>query len=314
MYTECLALLHDQDDPWRVAYTHTYRALIFWVEGGQILAARRASEEGLALFRRIGDRWGLGRSLNFLGDLAIVAGREEARAMLTEALAVQREFGDRLGMARSLSSLAAIALHEGDYATARRQNLESLALLDDAGDRVTATLCLACLACVAAAEGQFQRAARLFGAADALLAALGAPRVVYRVIVVNLDRSRERTRAALDPATFAAATAEGQRMTLEEATLADDRPPVITAAVPADVRPQGTPAPPGATQATVDGLTARERDVLRLVAHGLTDAQVADQLAISPHTVHAHLRTIYGKLNVTSRSAATRLAIERGLG
>jgi DNA-binding CsgD family transcriptional regulator len=53
--------------------------------------------------------------------------------------------------------------------------------------------------------------------------------------------------------------------------------------------------------------------VLRLVARGLTDAQVADQLSISPHTVHTHLRTIYGKLAVTSRSAATRHAIEHGL-
>jgi DNA-binding CsgD family transcriptional regulator len=49
------------------------------------------------------------------------------------------------------------------------------------------------------------------------------------------------------------------------------------------------------------------------VARGLTDAQVADQLAISAHTVHAHLRAIYGKLTVTTRSAATRHALERGL-
>jgi DNA-binding NarL/FixJ family response regulator len=48
------------------------------------------------------------------------------------------------------------------------------------------------------------------------------------------------------------------------------------------------------------GLTRREVEVLRLIAQGLTDAQVAERLVISAHTVHAHLRAIYGKLEVTS--------------
>jgi DNA-binding CsgD family transcriptional regulator len=58
-----------------------------------------------------------------------------------------------------------------------------------------------------------------------------------------------------------------------------------------------------------DGLTAREIEVLRLIAQGLTDAQVAEQLVISPHTVNAHLKSIYGKIQVSSRSAATRYAL-----
>ena len=60
-------------------------------------------------------------------------------------------------------------------------------------------------------------------------------------------------------------------------------------------------------------MTAREVEVLRLLAHGLTDAEIASTLIISPRTVNAHLRSIYGKLDVTTRSAATRVAIERGL-
>lgn len=59
------------------------------------------------------------------------------------------------------------------------------------------------------------------------------------------------------------------------------------------------------------GLTAREVEVLQLVAQGLTDAQVADQLVISPRTVNWHLTVIYSKLGVSSRSAATRYAIEQ---
>jgi DNA-binding NarL/FixJ family response regulator len=54
-------------------------------------------------------------------------------------------------------------------------------------------------------------------------------------------------------------------------------------------------------------------EVLRLLASGLTDAQIAEKLVLSPGTVHAHISTIYSKLGVTSRSAATRYAIEHHL-
>jgi DNA-binding NarL/FixJ family response regulator len=60
-------------------------------------------------------------------------------------------------------------------------------------------------------------------------------------------------------------------------------------------------------------LTTREIEVLRLVAAGLTNAEVAGRLVVSIRTVHAHLRSIYRKLNVGSRSAATRYALEHGL-
>ena len=61
------------------------------------------------------------------------------------------------------------------------------------------------------------------------------------------------------------------------------------------------------------GLTAREMEVLRLVTLGLTYAQIAEQLIISPRTADAHLRSIYGKLGVNSRNAATRIALEQKL-
>jgi DNA-binding CsgD family transcriptional regulator/tetratricopeptide (TPR) repeat protein len=60
-------------------------------------------------------------------------------------------------------------------------------------------------------------------------------------------------------------------------------------------------------------LTQREVEVLRLVASGLTDAGVAERLFISPRTVSQHLQSIYSKLNVSTRSAATRFAVEHGL-
>jgi DNA-binding CsgD family transcriptional regulator len=54
-------------------------------------------------------------------------------------------------------------------------------------------------------------------------------------------------------------------------------------------------------------------EVLRLLAQGLTDAQIAEQLTISPRTVNTHLTAIYGKIRVSSRSAATRYALEQCL-
>jgi DNA-binding NarL/FixJ family response regulator len=61
------------------------------------------------------------------------------------------------------------------------------------------------------------------------------------------------------------------------------------------------------------GLSPREIQVLQLVATGLSDAQVAAKLVVSPRTVSTHLQSIYGKLGVNSRAAATRFAVENRL-
>ncbi len=60
-------------------------------------------------------------------------------------------------------------------------------------------------------------------------------------------------------------------------------------------------------------LTAREVEVLRLVAQGMTDVQVAQRLIISPRTVNWHLTSIYSKIGVSSRCGATRYALEHNL-
>ena len=111
---------------------------------------------------------------------------------------------------------------------------------------------------------------------------------------VFYDRQVNTARAQLDDAAFAAAWAAGRQMTPEGAI-----------AALAQARPLVTNLPAG--------LTAREVEVLRLLSAGLTNAQIAAQLVISPTTVNAHLRSIYPKLAVTSRSAATRFAIEHAL-
>lgn len=77
-------------------------------------------------------------------------------------------------------------------------------------------------------------------------------------------------------------------------------------ALPQTVGKPSSPAYP-------DGLTAREVEILRLVAQGMSDAQVAEKLVISPRTVNWHLTSIYSKIQVNSRSAATRYAVEHRL-
>jgi DNA-binding NarL/FixJ family response regulator len=61
------------------------------------------------------------------------------------------------------------------------------------------------------------------------------------------------------------------------------------------------------------GLTTREAELLRLLAQGLSDAAIVQKLVISPCTVNSHLTSIYSKLDVSSRAAATRFAVDNGL-
>ena len=97
-------------------------------------------------------------------------------------------------------------------------------------------------------------------------------------------------------------------MTLEEAR-------AEAAQVPrrAHIPPLPVPAPVTTARGNSFGLTAREIEVLRLVTQGQTTSQIAQQLVISPRTADAHLRSIYSKLEVSSRAAATRSAIEHHL-
>jgi DNA-binding NarL/FixJ family response regulator len=88
---------------------------------------------------------------------------------------------------------------------------------------------------------------------------------------------------------------------------------LFAAADPAAVRPGGVARSTGAAGEYPARLTAREVEVLRLVAVGHSDAEVAEQLVLSVRTVNAHLRSIYRKVGVHSRAAAGRFAQENDL-
>ena len=156
-------------------------------------------------------------------------------------------------------------------------------------------------------QAEFIWAARLWGAAEVLRQAMGTPLPpVYRA---HYEQAVASARKNLTEKAFAASWAQGRAMTPEQAFAAREPitlPPSISA---------GQPSPPLTTTRVTyaDGLTAREVEVLRLVAQGMTNEQVAEQLVISPRTVNTHLTSIFGKIGVSTRSAATRYAIDNHL-
>jgi non-specific serine/threonine protein kinase len=110
---------------------------------------------------------------------------------------------------------------------------------------------------------------------------------------------RAEVRAQLGQEAFDEAVAEGQTLTVEDLLTIPHSPPDSTSRVPASV--------------PYEPLTARELDVLRLLAQDLSNPQIAERLVVSRRTVDAHLQSVYAKLGVKSRAAAVQVAIERGL-
>ncbi len=64
---------------------------------------------------------------------------------------------------------------------------------------------------------------------------------------------------------------------------------------------------------SADGLTPRERDVLRLLVRGMTDRQIAEELFIGPRTVGTHVANILAKLEALNRSEAAVIAVRQSL-
>jgi DNA-binding CsgD family transcriptional regulator len=227
--------------------------------------------------------------------------------LIEESMRLYREIGIQWGIASSLSDLAQVEADQGNQAAARILYEESLTLAREGNYKDLLPSCLEGLAGVVAAQGELAWAAQLWGAAEALRKAIGAPLPPAKRLAYEGSIAAARNR--LGEKSFAAAWAEGRTMTPEQALAAQG--PVTL--------PQPPPIAPTSTLSTKpvttypEGLTTREVEVLRLVAQGLTDAQIAEQLVISPRTVNNHLTSIYSKIQVSSRSAATRYAMEHQL-
>jgi predicted ATPase/DNA-binding CsgD family transcriptional regulator len=279
---------------------------------GEYERATALCEASLALSRELGDLRGIA---SWLANLAIVTlARGDARRatnLCEESLAIRKALGYKGGCAHTLAILGRTALTQGFYERATACYKESLTLRQETGEKEGIATALEGLAAVTGMQGQPVSAARIYGFAEALRTLLGAPltpidRPAYQHTVAAL-------RAQLDEPTFLNAWTAGQVMTLEEA-LAE----AMQVQAREHISPTTPPAPvetPSTSPARGNpfGLTAREIEVLRLVTQGMTTTQIAEQLMISPRTADAHLRSIYRKLAVTSRAAATRSAIEHKL-
>jgi DNA-binding CsgD family transcriptional regulator len=223
-----------------------------------------------------------------------------------KGLALCREIGDQRGVAQILHALGLFAYTQGDYAAARTFFEEGLTISREVGEKWVAALCLVGLGEVVAAEGEPARAARLWGAAETLRTELGA--FIPHAEQVSYERSMNTVRAQLSEDVFSSAWAEGRTMSLEQVLAGRQAMP--------SPRPVPTASPSTATAFAPPlhaRLTPREMDVLCLLAQGLSSAQIAEQLIISLVTVNSHVRSIYSKLGVTSRAAATRYALEHHL-
>ena len=161
-----------------------------------------------------------------------------------------------------------------------------------------------------AAQGLHTWAAMLWGTAEPLRESrsVAIPPAIY-------ERMVSVARRQLGASAFAQAMAEGRALTPAQALTSHEAfPPQAPQTMkPAQAVPGSSPTAPTGHPSYPGGLTAREVEVLRLVAQGLSGVQVAEQLVISPRTVNWHLTAIYSKLGVSSRSAATRYAIEHKL-
>jgi predicted ATPase/DNA-binding CsgD family transcriptional regulator len=295
MHEEALALYKELDDRWGIARSIDLsgRAAAFQ---GDYASARPRLEEALKMFREVGDQEGIAESTAVMGMVALGRGDySAARLRIEEARQILSSLGDRRGVGKMNTALGDVAFNQGDRDAAYSLYEDALKDLKDLEDKWWIAWCLEGMAGVAAAQKQPEQAARLFGAAAALREAIGAPRPpAFRGYhECNVAAVRER----LDEEGFAAAWEEGRAMTTEQAIdyALRERPNALS--------------PPAA-----DGtLSPRELEVLRLVADGLTDGQIAEKLYISPRTVGNHLRSIYKKLGVPSRAAAVRQAVERVL-
>jgi predicted ATPase/DNA-binding CsgD family transcriptional regulator len=325
-----------------------YAASSFALGQGEVAAARQYGEAGLALARASGDVFfehgllvALGRVAGHEGRLAdalrlyeearviltpllpvmpfashamamlladsgsaalYLAQFDQARAFMEEALAIWRHRADKWGIGIALVNLGAIAAAQGDAPQAAEFYRDGVGLHWETGDFEATAAGLVGLAGVAATSGLAGKAARLLGAAKALDPSyLPAP----TVIAADMAATVEAVKGALGEEAFAAAFALGRAMAGEEAVVfAESLPTAIQAAS----------AALASRRSRSDGrLSRRELEVLRLVAEGKTDGEVADVLFVARRTVTSHLTNIYNKLGVDNRAAAAVCATRNGL-
>ena len=300
---ESLTLSREADDKWGIADALLELGIIsLYLDDHE--RAKECYEEGIDLCRRLGYGLRLADLLNSLGYVFLLEGNFERGATLSkEAAVLYRGRGYKGGLQWALNNVGWAALLQGNHQRAKASFEESLTLCSELGDRLTASECLEGLACISGAEGHAERGVRLFGAAEALREAVGSEHIPEE------DALREpylaTTRFRLDEASWEASWAAGRAMSIERAVeFAHSEEKSLHSISPAPKRSPAHGSP---------DLTRREMEMATLVARGLTNHQIAQELVLSEHTVITHVRNILKKLNLRSRTQLTLWVTERQL-
>ncbi len=303
---ESLALYQALGEQQRVSWVYYLQARLLFVSDQDQALAQQLVEQSRAQYQEQGNTIYTSLQLGLLGRLYLERGDlEAARHFLEDSLRSGRQV--EMDSIEQAQALARLSFLQGDVVAARRLYRESLKLLFKCNcfkELITAGL--EDLAAMEGEQGRAYVAAQLLGAAETLRESIGV--LVYPVYLASYERTKALVRATLGGRDFLTAWTEGRSLTPQQA-LAVQEQALLQAPTPP--RPAVTP-PPSPSIASA-GLTARELEVLRLLVQGQTDAQIAEQLVISPRTVNRHTTSIYSKLGVSSRAAAVRTAFERHL-
>jgi predicted ATPase/DNA-binding NarL/FixJ family response regulator len=232
-------------------------------------------------------------------DLALAAERNE------NALQLFRMSGNQWGEAWSLAALGTLACTQRDLQKAAALLGQSLAIRNALHDGPGVSEVLAGLADVAIKFGDMVCAARLLGAVASLRETVGLQKSTIFIPEVDIGEARNAAQAKLGASAFDDAFAEGQALSLAEAL--DEAAAFISrVALGSTDRHRGT-------STNTFGLTPRELQVLRLIADGARDHEIADLLGISRRTVTTYVTSILNKLGLDSRTAAATYAVRQGL-
>src|ERR1700722_4617138 len=266
-----------------------------------------AHQEVLALARATGDNYVLVTTLANLGTDQIPAGElRGAIAYLREALGVAEAHGYRHLAAGVAVNLGFTYLLDGDAANARLLLIGVLDAARATGEKTYVNVAILGLALAVGPDGDPAVAATLHGAADHQYEQAG--QALDDVDVRLRPSHHARLRDTLGEAAFDAAYQRGRTLSQADATglalgtAQPDPGPVLAAGVPAvhDAPPAGP-------------LSAREQQIMALLAGGASNAQIAQTLFVTPNTVRTHLDRIRDKTGARNRAELTRYAIQTGI-
>ena len=272
------------------------------IERGEIETAREHFEAVLALAREHGLKRQLVSSVHNLGVLAFATGDlERARELLEEALEADRTENHRVRVASTVGNLGLVVFLLGDIPAATAYAREQLTLGSEFG--LDYALYLAAL--LALDAGRLETAARLMGSDEVTTQLIGTRPYGMEAFRDRYEASVDELRRRMGGEAFEAAWMAGRAMRREDAV--EEALAFLEPAGPVDL--------PVESSASADAydLTPREREVLRLVAKGCSNQEIADQLFISLQTAKVHVRSILAKLGLESRTAAAAFAIHHGL-